>query len=328
MTFRPRPFVPLFHNPHLETVAGHFWPRPNPGARFPIERRFIRTEPEVEVLVESQQPDCAPGDSPRGQIVLLHGLEGSGKAGYMRSMAAAGLKAGFAVHRFHMRSCGGTEAHCNTLYHAGLTSDLLTFLRQLTAPVFLVGFSLGGNVALKLAGELGETAAPQIGGVCAVSAAIDLAACANRIREPDNAIYERRFVRNMLRRLRATGRYAELDLAGLHSVFAIDDRITAPSFGFGNAETYYRTQSALGFLDAVRVPMLLIQSKDDTFVPFAAFESETVRRNPRVELLATEHGGHVGFIARRPPRLWLDETVIEWIQTKTAMNAALEPSRY
>jgi predicted alpha/beta-fold hydrolase len=323
MTFRPQPFEPLFRNSHLETIAAHFWPRPDSDAAFPPERRYVRTEPDVEVLVETQRPA-----TPAGHVVLLHGLEGSGKAGYMRSMSASALAAGYAVHRFHMRSCGGTESHCNTLYHAGLTGDLLAFLRQLDAPAYLVGFSLGGNVALKLAGELGESAAPLIHGVCAVSTALDLAACARRIHQPDNFLYERRFVRHMLARLRATGRYTERDLAGLHSVIGIDDRITAPSFGFGNAENYYRTQSALGFLDAISVPVLLIQAKDDTFVPFAAFKSEAVRRNPHIELLATEHGGHVGFIARRPPRLWLDETVIQWILTKpAAKKQAWAPSR-
>jgi predicted alpha/beta-fold hydrolase len=323
MTFRPTPFVPLFRNPHLETIAAHFWPRPDPDAEYPPQRRFIRTEPDVEVLVVSQRPP-----QPKGDIVLLHGLEGSANAGYMRSMSAAALHAGYAVHRFNMRSCGGTEKRCNTLYHAGLTSDVLAFLRQLAAPAYLIGFSLGGNVALKLAGELGDAAATLINGVCAISTAIDLAACARRIDQRDNYLYQRRFVRNMLRRLRATGRFTASDLAGLRSVIAIDDRITAPSFGFGNAENYYRTQSAMASLDAIRVPVLLIQSKDDTFVPFAAFESDAVRRNPRIQLLTTEFGGHVGFIARRAPHLWLDQTVIEWIVQSSAMNRAAQPSRY
>ncbi len=323
MTFRFRPFEPLFRSPHLQTIAAHYWPRPNLDAQFPPKRRFIRTEPGVEVLVESQRPPA-----PIGDIVMLHGLEGSAKAGYMRSMSAAALQAGYAVHRMNMRSCGGSEDRCHTLYHAGLTGDLLAFLRHLNAPAFLVGFSLGGNVVLKLAGELGESAVPLINGVCAISAAIDLAACARRIQQPDNFLYEGRFVRKMLARLRATGRYAESDLDGLRTVIAIDDRFTAPSFGFGNAENYYRTQSALGFLDAIRVPALLIQAKDDTFVPFASFQSETVTRNPRVELLATEHGGHVGFLARGAPRFWLDETVIEWMLAQSAaMNPAPAPSR-
>jgi len=306
MPFEPRPFQPLFRNPHLETIAAHFWPRPE--SHLPAERRFIRTEPEVEVLVESQSSAVTVGD-----IVLVHGLEGSGQAGYMRSMSAAATAAGYAVHRFHLRSCGGTHDRSNTFYHAGLTSDLLFFLRRLGRPAFIVGYSLGGNVALKLAGELGESGGPLIRGVLAVSTALDLAACARRIHQPDNLLYERRFVRNMLARLRATGKYSARDLAGLRSVNEIDDRITAPSFGFGNAANYYRTQSALGFLDAIRVPVLLIQSKDDTFVPFDVFESDAVRRNPSIRLIATEHGGHLCFIARQPPRLWLDVAVMRWI---------------
>jgi pimeloyl-ACP methyl ester carboxylesterase len=123
-----------------------------------VERRLYRTEPDVQVLVCSQRPH---GEA-RGEIVMVHGLEGSGDAGYIRSLSAAALRAGFAAHRFHMRTCGGTERLCRTLYHAGLTSDLLAVLREFRsegrAPAFLVGFSLGGNVVLKLAGEMGESA--------------------------------------------------------------------------------------------------------------------------------------------------------------------------
>src|SRR5262249_23508171 len=128
-----------------------------------------------------------------------------------------------------------------------------------------------------------------------------------------NRIYERRFVRRMRARLFATGRYKERDLAGLRSVMEIDDRITAPSFGFGDALHYYRTQSALGFLEVTRVPVLLIQAKDDTFIPFEIFKSPPVRANPRIELLATEHGGHLGFIGRGSHRFWLDHAIMEWI---------------
>src|SRR4029079_12400993 len=104
---------------------------------------------------------------------MVHGREGSGSAGYIRSLSAAALEAGFAAHRFNMRTCGGTEHLCRTLYHAGLTSDLFAVVRELEAPVALVGFSLGGNVVLKLAGELGEEAPRWIRSVCAVSAPID-----------------------------------------------------------------------------------------------------------------------------------------------------------
>lgn len=307
------PFDPLFRNPHLQTIAGHLWIRHGEEQRFPLRRRLYRTEPEVEVLVQSQHPESRPA----GEIVMVHGLEGSGEAGYVRSLSGAALRAGFAAHRFHMRTCGGTEHLCGTLYHAGLTSDLLAVLRQFQreerGPVFLVGFSLGGNVVLKLAGELAGSAQSLIRGVCAVSAPLDLAACARRIAERDNRVYERRFVRHMRSRLCATGRYRQADFAGLGSVMDIDDRITAPSFGFGNAAHYYQTQSAVRYLEGIQVPALLIHAQDDTLVPFAGVLAETSRLNSRIELLATAHGGHLGFIGRRPHRFWADETIMQWI---------------
>ena len=316
------PFVPLFRSPHLQTVAAHYWKRPESSVA--IERRLVETEPGVQVLVESQRP---PGNCV-GDVVMVHGLEGSGSAGYMRSLSAAALSAGYAAHRFHMRTCGGTEHLCQTLYHAGLTSDLLAVLRQLGRPAFLVGFSLGGNVVLKLAGELADGASEVIAGVCGVSTPLDLAACAGRIAQPDNRVYETRFVRRMRARLCATGRYSPRDFDGLRSVMDLDDRFTAPSFGFGNAANYYRTQSAIGYLAAIRVPTLLIQAKDDTFIPFEIFESSALRANPRIQLIATEHGGHLGFLGRRPHRLWADHAIMNWIQSQTAKKVEFETSRF
>jgi predicted alpha/beta-fold hydrolase len=320
------PFEPLFRNPHLQTIAGHYWKRPS-GEAFPVERRFFHTEPEVQVLVESQRP----AGRAAGEIVMVHGLEGSGEAGYMQGLSATALRAGFAAHRFNMRTCGGTERLSQTLYHAGLTSDLLAVLREFRregrAPAFLVGFSLGGNVVLKLAGELGEAALPLVRGVCAVSTPLDLAACAHRIAEPDNRLYERRFVNRMRDRLCATGRFRKEDFADLDSVLGIDERITAPSFGFGDAGNYYRTQSALRFLEGIRVPGLLIQAKDDTFVPFEIFGSEAVRSNSRIELLAPEHGGHLGFIGRKSQRFWADRAIIDWIQRQNVKEPPVVSSR-
>src|SRR5581483_14925 len=117
---------PLFRNPHLQTVAGHLWRRNGEEARFPLRPRLYRTEPNVQVLVNSQYP----AGPPLGEIVMVHGLEGNGDAGYIRSLSGTALRAGYAAHRFHMRTCGGTEHLCHTLYHAGLTSDLRFVLRD------------------------------------------------------------------------------------------------------------------------------------------------------------------------------------------------------
>ena len=305
------PFRPLFRNPHAQTIAAHFWRRP--GIERPSVRRMIVTEPRIQVLVESARPE---GEAV-GEIVMVHGLEGSGAAGYIQSLAAAGLDAGYAVHRFHMRTCGGTEQWADTLYHAGLTSDLAAVLRLMReegrAPACLVGFSLGGNVVLKLAGELGDVGPGLVRTVCAVSTPLDLGASARKIGALRNRVYELRFVRRMKARLAATGRYSPEELADLDTLLELDNRITAPAFGFGDAANYYRTQSSLRYLSAIRVPVLLIQSRDDTFIPFEVFESSAVRDNPNIRLLATDHGGHLGFLARGPQRFWLDHTILEWL---------------
>ena len=320
------PFTPLFRNPHLQSIAAHFWPRPDVSAEFPLERRLIQTEPGVQVLVVSQRPR----GQARGEIVMVHGLEGSGEAGYIRSLSAAALRAGFAAHRFHMRTCGGTEHLCDTLYHAGLTSDLLAVLRELhregREPAAVVGFSLGGNVVLKLAGELGEAGAEVIRCVAAASTPLDLAACSRRISEPDNRIYQERFVRRMRDRLCATGRYHREAFTGLSTVEELDDRFTAPSFGFGDAANYYRTQSAIRFLGKIRVPALLIQAQDDTFIPFSIYDSEELHRNPHIRLLITRHGGHLGFLARAPRRFWLDYAIMQFICDIFVKNQTFQSS--
>jgi hypothetical protein len=237
----------------------------------------------------------------------------------MRSLAQAGLEAGYAINRFHMRTCGGTAHLCPTLYHAGLTSDLLSVLKQFEqqgrTPVFLAGFSLGGNVTLKLTGELGDSAGRLIAAACAVSTPIDLAACARRLRQLDNRIYERRFVRRMRDRLISTGRYTKSDFRGLRSIFDIDDKITAPSFGFRDAEHYYATQSSNQFLDRIRVPTLVVQAVDDTFIPFEIFKHPAFASNPHLKLIAPNNGGHLGFISRQKPRFWLDREILDWIET-------------
>jgi predicted alpha/beta-fold hydrolase len=214
-----------------------------------------------------------------------------------------------------MRTCGGTARLCPTLYHAGLTSDLHYFLRQLNSPlpVYLAGFSLGGNVALKLAGELGSGPSGILSGVCAVSTPIDLAASVRRIAQRDNRLYERRFLDRMRERLLSTGRYTREQLNRPKSIYEIDDQITAPSFGFGTADNYYATQSAIRFLDRIRIPGVLIQAEDDSFIPFESFRHPALTSNPNLRLITTKKGGHLGFVSKSKPRFWVDPTVIGWV---------------
>jgi len=312
-------FEPLVSHPHLQTILSHFWPDGLDERRFPVDRRYWPTAPEVEVLVESQRPPGAPA----GGIVMVHGLEGSSGAGYMRSLAQAALTAGYASHRLNLRSCGGTEHHAKTAYHSGMTCDVLSVLETLHSsgrgPLFLTGFSLGGNVVLKLAGELGEKARGLIAGVCAVAAPIDLSASTRCIEMPQNRVYEKRFLRKLKRRIRSQHRLrpAEFPIDGLDRVRSIrefDGCFTARYFGFRDAEDYYHSQSAIRFLAGIRVPVLLLEAQDDPVVPFEIFTRPEVRHNPHIELIAPEHGGHLGFIARRPPRLWANHALLAWIR--------------
>ena len=121
------PFTPLVRNPHLLTILANFAVRRLDIIRFPISERLYRTDPEAQVLVHEQRPQ----GEPLGHILMVHGLEGSSNAGYIRSMSQLALEHGFAVHRTNMRSCGGTESLCKTMYHAGLTSDTLSLIRQI-----------------------------------------------------------------------------------------------------------------------------------------------------------------------------------------------------
>jgi uncharacterized protein len=324
------PFVPFFRNPHLLTIAGNYWRRDLDERRFPVAAKFYHTEPGVQVLVHSQ----APAGEPVAQLVLVHGLEGSSSAGYARSLAQAALEAGFATHRFNMRSCGGTE-HLSgrTLYHSGQTSDLLSVLHELprTAPVFLAGFSLGGNVVLKLAGELGSSASALIAGVTAVSTPIDLAACVRQLDKPSNLVYARRFVTRLKERVRAKERLTPglFDLSGLHlvrNIYEFDDRFTARAFGFGTARNYYATQSSNQFLERIRVPTLLVVAKDDPLIPFSVYDHPAFSANPNLQLAAIEHGGHLGFISKSKPRFWLDQLLVNWIlEVRNKLPAAFVP---
>ncbi len=312
------PFHPLLRNPHALTIAGNFWPREIDTVRFPATRVVYAIDSRTSVVAYEHQPAAKA----RGQIVFLHGLEGSADAGYIASFAQQALERGYGVHRLNMRTCGGTEALSETMYHSGLTGDPRFVCEQLASrslgPRFLVGFSLGGNVALKLTGELG--ASPLLSGVCAISAPIDLAACVRAIDKPSNLVYARRFLRRLCDRVRrksvlSPAVYQTARLAQIHSIWSFDDAYTAPLFGFGTADHYYATQSAANFLSAIRIPTFAVTAQDDPLVPFAIYRHEAFERTSALTLLAPRHGGHLGFLSRARPRFWLDNVCLDWMDT-------------
>lgn len=321
-----RPFRPhrLFRNGHAQTLAAFAWPR---RARLRAEEgayqaRLFDVEPGVQLLAHCR---WQTGRQSHPTLVLVHGLEGSSSSRYILGTAQKAFRVGFNVVRLNMRNCGGSEHLAPTLYHSGMSSDIERVLEELTASdglasIFLTGFSMGGNIVLKLAGERSGDAPPSLRGVCAVSPSLDLRACALAIEHRSNRIYQASFVRSLHRRIRQKQKlfpelYDTSPLRHVRTVRDFDEYYTAVHGNFRDADDYYARASALQFIPAVRVPTLIIHAQDDPFVPFASFRDPAIENNPDVLLLTPTQGGHVGFIAddgRGEDRFWAENRVVEF----------------
>ena len=267
------------------------------------EARFFDVAPETRVLAHCNwQPDRAS----RPTLLLLHGLEGSSEAHYMRGMAEKAFTRGLNVVRLNQRNCGGTEHLSRGLYHSGLTADPIAVIRELRdrdglRSFGVGGYSLGGNITMKMAGELGDREMPEVKAFCAVSPVIELEACMQSIERRQNRIYEWNFCRNLQARMRRKAQTypGAFNLEGLWKVWSIrtfDDRYTAPHHGFGRAENYYFRASAMRVIDQARRPALILSAADDPFVPPEIFEKPEVRRNKSIQVVVTPHGGHCAFV--------------------------------
>jgi predicted alpha/beta-fold hydrolase len=320
------PFVPhpALRNAHAQTLIGTVLRR-----RFKLvvensEARIFDTAPGVQVLAHCSWQE---GRASKPTLLVLHGMEGSTESRYMLGTAEKALEAGFNVVRMNFRNCGGTEHLTTTLYHAGLTDDIRHIVAELTGrdrlgEIYLAGFSLGGNVVLKLAGEYGGKTPPQVRGVVAVSPSIDLESCADAIEMRSNMIYHWNFIRSLRSRLRRKAtlfpdKFDKSRLRGVWTIRKFDDVYTAPHSGFRNVAQYYERASALPFIKDIKVPTLIIHAKDDPFIPFSPFERPEVTANPNVALLAPDHGGHVGFISANADgdkRFWAEAMVVEFVK--------------
>lgn len=323
--FERNPFKPhrLFRNGHGQTIAAYAWPR---RFRFASERdqeRLFEVAPGVKVLAH-----CRWQAHPEGHptIVAWHGIEGSTSSNYMQATAEKGFRAGFNVIRVNFRNCGGTEHLTSTIYHGGLSADLGAVVKELIdkdkiSRMLLVGYSLGGNLVLKLAGEYGDNPPPEVLAICAVSPSVDLTTSADLILKRSNWIYHQDFVRRLKKRIRTNHKlYPEIyDLSGLDDVRTLrefDDRFTARAHGFANAEDYYFRSSALRVIAQVHIPALIIHAEDDPFIPFAPLRDPAVANNPYILLVGPKQGGHVAFMSADRngdyDRFWAENRVIEF----------------
>jgi predicted alpha/beta-fold hydrolase len=278
------------------------WARPRLFPRLPRpELRFFDVAADARVLALCY---WQPGKRDAATLLALHGLEGSASAHYMQGLADKAWAAGMNVVLLNQRNCGGTEALSATLYHSGLTTDPRVVLAELIAVDGLdrfavIGYSLGGNLALKLAGEWVDGAPGQLRAVCAVSPTMDLGCCVSALERRANSLYQWNFVRNLKNRMRRKARLMpdRFDVSRLHEVHSVrmfDDLYTAPHFGFGTADRYYFEASSLRVVDRIRVPTLIVSAADDPFVPSGQFDTPAIRNNPMISVRITEFGGHCG----------------------------------
>lgn len=326
--FRPRRFM---RNGHLQTIFGNYLPRTSNLP--PAEAQLVEVSPATEHQISSQvlchchwQPEDVRASRPT--VIIVHGLEGSSDSQYVVGNSNKFWQAGANIVRMNMRNCCGTEALTPTLYHSGLSGDVLAVMRFFVdrhhlQSVALIGYSMGGNLVLKLAGELGATPPPELSSVVGVSPVIDLAPSSDALHLPQNRIYEMKFVRAMTRRFRRKAAlfpraYDPNRASGISSLRDFDEQIISLYSGFSGAEDYYYRVAAARIIDQITVPTLILNSLDDPFIRIAPDTRDKIVANPNITFLETARGGHCAFLEQPDPATgydgyWAEHKLVRFI---------------
>ena len=240
-------------------------------------------------------------------VVIVHGLEGSSDSQYVIGTGSKAWAAGMNVVRMNMRNCGNTEHLGPTLYNSSMSADVGSIAKTLIAndgleKLAFIGYSMGGNLVLKLLGEWGASAPRQVKAGVGVSPAVDLAPSADALHHPANRVYEWKFLRGLRSRLRRKAalfpeRYDVRHLRGMRSLRDFDDQITARYSGFRDAQDYYSQAAAARVVDAIAVPTLILHSLDDPFIRVLPATREKLLHNLHITYVETTQGGHCAFLA-------------------------------
>ena len=323
-SFEPHPWL---KSGHLQTIVGNFLPRPE--SRLPTVAETIEVDPADRSCVLCHchwQPE--PVRASRLTVVLVHGLEGSSDSRYMQGIATRAFAAGMNVVRMNMRNCGGSDALTPTLYHSGRSDDVGAVVRHFTERfglerVALAGYSMGGNLVLKLAGEW--EARPPLVAVATVCPVIDLAPSADALHEPANRIYEWRFLRALMRRYhRKTSLYPKIyparNLGPVRSIREFDQKVVAPYCGFRDADDYYYRAASARVVDRIAVPTFILCAQDDPFIRLFPETRIVLNANPNIHFVETSNGGHCAFLARRSADgiHWAEATVVRFLEAAVA----------
>jgi predicted alpha/beta-fold hydrolase len=305
----------LFRNNHINTIFPYFF-RKRPALTF--QRKQVETPDgdffDVDWLLQSNNDKL---------MVLLHGLEGSSHSQYILGTASLFQKSGFNVAAINFRSCSGTLNRGKKLYHSGFTEDLEYFLQYHSQPfsqIFLCGFSLGGSVVMNYLGRKYPSDNVSISAAAGVSVPCDLHSGSIRLRKWYNYIYEQKFLTSLTSKIKSLSEInPEVFDAGqikkVRSLMDFDDYYTAPIHGFKDGLDYYRTCSCLPVLRHVKVPSLLINAQDDSFLTPEAFPYSIAEENDYLHLDAPRYGGHVGFSQFRAETYWNEMKVLNFFKT-------------
>jgi predicted alpha/beta-fold hydrolase len=302
--------------PHLQTIVPTFSPIGGTDPAAEVHDVEVGSGTSVRTLVTR-----APAGS-RGTIVLLHGLGGSAKGVYMVRTARAALARGWSAVRVNLRNCGGTEHLARTLYNAGQSDDLGRVLEVagrigLPRPYAAIGFSLGGNLALRYAGLAG--AGSLADAFVGVNPPVDLIRCIEAIERPANRAYHLYFRAKLIAQLRAIRRVRDVPgpaatWRSIRGVRAFDDLFTAPDAGLPSAEAYYVHASAGPVLEGIRRPTLVLSAADDPFVPVTMFPAWN-GASPHVRFVHPDSGGHCGYWSAGIPRFWAAEAALAFLDS-------------
>lgn len=308
--------------PHGQTLLARTF-RPSQGPDFTRERIETADGDFLDVDWTVDPGEDAP------VVLVLHGLEGSSNRRYVRSVCRGLLARGVQCAAMNFRGCSGEPNRALHFYHSGATEDPLFMLdlmrtRYPRRRIGALGFSLGGNVLLKLLGERDDGGAAVVDAAVGMSVPYDLdAGCSLLERSVMGRAYSAYFMRSLRRKVESKRERlgSVLDLAAVdaaNTIRAFDEAVTAPLNDFSSAEEYYRLCSSGPFLQSIAVPTLLLHASDDPFLPSASIPVDFMEANPAIEMKLSAHGGHVGFIEGSPlrPRFWADEAAVDFLANR------------
>lgn len=315
---------PLFFHGHLQTLGTRFFTPAGPPAK-PL--RVELGQGDALIAMVAYPPEWKSGDP---IVVLVHGLTGSSQSAYMCRMAGLAHAKGVASVRVNLRNAGEGLGLSRRPYNSGKSDDIRCVLQTLAqlhpaSRVALAGYSLGGNITLKLAGELDAFPVPNLAAAAAVNAPIDLSRCADALVEPQNKMYDWYFVNALVADAKKAGLLGpdmpRVVFPKAMTLRIFDDVFTAPRSGYAGAEDYYTRCSSGPLLPKVTLPTLLVTSQDDPFVPFACYRDASF--SSAIETDFPARGGHCAYIGRDNRwgfRFWAEERLMRFLLPKLLNN--------